>query len=646
MSSIETHQAVTTRLLTLLNVSALSTKKRKRDEELIVDAPLPSKKLNAKKVSVQVQPPAEDVSQTQNKEIMDVEVDDEAEDNEEDKVPNDPYDAHFGSKPSLLTEKNRVSVENKHWAVSEFKTRKYGELSVFTPEDSKQEKRDLEKLYVSIIVRYINSSDPNKALVDVRKELLSLLSSYQDLYLTKQDIRLRKPHREVVSLHLLNHIMKIRRRVLKNNEKLANSTKEASGDTNSPLDQGFVRPSILIVAPFRSSANHWVSAFLRQTPSHQIENKSRFYSEFSLPKGTEDKLVTAPSGTYPEDHVANMAGNIDDYFRIGLKVTRKSIKLFSDFYSSDIILASPLGLRELIEKEKQVPFITFSCRTINLPHRSADYLSSIEIMVIDQLDVLTMQNWTHLQLILSHLNTIPKESHDTDFSRIKPWYLDGHAKFLRQSILFTAYETPEIRSLFNGHLLNVAGKQRSESIWPPIQVPEGVKQNFIKFECNNAQTEIDKRFEYFTTQLFPSLVRSAVQSANTLIFIPSYFDYIRVKNWLKNQGTVSFTVLSEDSDNKDISRSRQAFFSGTKAMLLVTERFHFFRRYKLRGIRNLVFYAPPNRPQFYSEFLSFPFLDEDVQADDITCKILYSKYDYMRLERIVGTKEIGKLLAT
>jgi len=62
-------------------------------------------------------------------------------------------------------------------------------------------------------------------------------------------------------------------------------------------------------------------------------------------------------------------------------------------------------------------------------------------MVIDQLDVLTMQNWSHLQvtmmlpllrlqliipqLIFEYLNKIPKQSHDTDFSRIKPWYLDG-----------------------------------------------------------------------------------------------------------------------------------------------------------------------------------------------------------------------------
>lgn len=95
-------------------------------------------------------------------------------------------------------------------------------------------------------------------------------------------------------------------------------------------------------------------ALLKQLPGHQVENKARFVSDFSLPPGAEDKLLSAPRGTYPDDHVANMAGNIDDRFRVGVKVTRKSVKIYSDFYSSDVILASPLGLRELIEKEKCV----------------------------------------------------------------------------------------------------------------------------------------------------------------------------------------------------------------------------------------------------------------------------------------------------
>lgn len=94
--------------------------------------------------------------------------------------------------------------------------------------------------------------------------------------------------------------------------------------------------------------------------------------------------------------------------------------------------------------------------------------------------------------MLSHINKLPKESHDTDFSRIKPWYLDGlyvqsfsgilhqlinpcSAMYLRQSILLSAYETRDTRSLYNS-LKNVAGKIRTEKRYSPIDVPAGINQ--------------------------------------------------------------------------------------------------------------------------------------------------------------------------
>jgi UTP25, NTP hydrolase-like domain len=50
------------------------------------------------------------------------------------------------------------------------------------------------------------------------------------------------------------------------------------------------------------------------------------------------------------------------------------------------------------------------------------------------------------------------------------------AAYLRQSILLSPYETPEMRSLFSRSLKNVAGKLRTERKWRPIAVPEGVEQ--------------------------------------------------------------------------------------------------------------------------------------------------------------------------
>lgn len=50
-------------------------------------------------------------------------------------------------------------------------------------------------------------------------------------------------------------------------------------------------------------------------------------------------------------HTAMFEGNIDDCFKIGIGVSRKVVKLYCDFYSSDIIVASPLGLRTVVGAE-------------------------------------------------------------------------------------------------------------------------------------------------------------------------------------------------------------------------------------------------------------------------------------------------------
>lgn len=65
-----------------------------------------------------------------------------------------------------------------------------------------------------------------------------------------------------------------------------------------------------------------------------------------------------------------------------------------------------------------------------------------------------------------------------------------------------------------------------------------------------------------------------------------------------------------------------------------------FIRYKIRGIRNIIFYGLPDHSQYYTELLSYPFLDENVEAGDVTCKVMYCKYDVMRLERIVGSEAV------
>ncbi|KZV95033.1 DUF1253-domain-containing protein [Exidia glandulosa HHB12029] len=613
-------EATVTRLLTLLNVSATRSK-RKIPSTPVVEPVKLNKRSAAELATTDV------VEAEQQGESNDVNMDDIEDDADEAKA-NDPYSLHFSADSIYLTAPAREAVVAGRWKTKRRKIDHVGRVVEVQPENGV----DVQDIaYRDAVLPKLRETFDSKesSSSNFAHHLLSTASTYQDLYLARTTLETDASSRGALALHALNHVSKIRRKVLKTNERIAHAAKTPTAEQPSATeiqDQGFTRPSVLILLPFRNSALKWVKSFLAHVPTHKVENLSRFEAEFGLPAGTTDKLSSAPAGTYPRDHVETFKGNVDDNFRVGVKLTRKSVKLFADFYSSDIVIASPLGLRLSIGKEK-----------------GADFLSSIEVMVVDQADAMTMQNWDHVQFVMSQMNSLPKEAHDTDFSRVKPWFLDGHAKYLRQTILMTAYETPETRALFNHELRNVAGKIRTEHAWQPVSVPEGISQNFVKFDCSSVQSEPDKRFEYFTKQMLPTILKSAVQSVKTMIFVPSYFDFVRLKNYMKAL-EMSFTVLSEYSTNQDISRARQAFFAGDKAFLLMTERFYFFRRYKIRGIRNLVFYQAPEHAQFYGELLTFPFLDDGVDASDVTARVLYSKYDCMRLERIAGTAGLPALL--
>lgn len=54
---------------------------------------------------------------------------------------------------------------------------------------------------------------------------------------------------------------------------------------------------------------------------------------------------------FSDDFQKMFSGNNDDFFRVGLMIMRKTIKLYTEFYSSDIIIASPIGLRSIIGAE-------------------------------------------------------------------------------------------------------------------------------------------------------------------------------------------------------------------------------------------------------------------------------------------------------
>jgi len=156
----------------------------------------------------------------------------------------------------------------------------------------------------------------------------------------------------------------------------------------------------------------------------------------------------------------------------------------------------------------------------------------------------------------------------------------------------------------------------------------------MKFECNKLTDLAELRFEFFKSKVFSKLLHSV--QGQVLIYIPSYLDYVRVRNFFKQQAEeteLPYGLCCEYTPNSSLSRARSKFQDGRYKFLLYSERLHYNRRLNIKGAKNIIFYAPPTYPNFYSEIINS--LTNEGAA---YCLLIYSMYDIYQLERIVGSK--------
>ncbi|CAI8024360.1 Digestive organ expansion factor homolog [Geodia barretti] len=400
-------------------------------------------------------------------------------------------------------------------------------------------------------------------LTDIQRHLFPIIASYKDLLFSHRTVENSEELRRLYVLHILNHVLKTTSRILKNNHKLLQASKEGR-HIEEPRDQGLTRPKVLILLPFRHSALQVVeslTSLLLPPGQGVVHNQRRFRREYGAEDPAGQRVVPKPSS-----FTALFSGNTDDCFKVGVAIRGRMVRLFADFYSSDIILASPLGLRTIIGADGD-------------KKRDYDFLSSVEILVLDQTDVFLMQNWEHVTHVLNHLHLKPREAHGVDFSRVRLWVLNEWSKSYRQTIVLSSFLTPEINSIFTTYCFNYVGGARCDGgreEGSVGQVARQLPQMFARLSPSVSPSQLpDHRMKHFSSQVLPSYRGDLMKG--TVIFIPSYFDFVRVRNLMKKE-ELSIAALSEYTTTSGVTRARTQFYQGVTHFLLYTERAHFFHR--------------------------------------------------------------------
>ena len=475
---------------------------------------------------------------------------------------------------------------------------------------------------------------------------LRVMLKYQDLIYSARSVDNYQKLREAYVLHCVNHVHIARTRLRAHDEEL----KKTHGATEF-RDQGFTQPTVLIMLPTRNDCFNVVNTLISYSCTEQHHNKARLKESFSINEDEEtlDKRK-------PADFIAQFSGNTDDFFCLGIKFIGKSLKLFGSFYSCDVILASPLGLKVAIEKgqtDRQIPD--------HVPRKNdKDFLSSIEILVVDDFVGLQMQNLNHLHTVIESLNSIPKDPHGCDFSRIRDWYLDEKAAKFRQTIILTSALSAEVNSIWRG-VANWHGKCKShinyQSIIPKIGI--SIKQTYQLIGPSTPTSDPDVRFKAFTHVLLPQIRGAVSRGITTLLYIPSYYDFVHIRNHLDSLASpFAFGHISEYTPIPEVSRVRSFVKTGKFHFVLLTERaYWFFRPPAIKGISRIIFYQLPQVDTFLLELArwctTIAVAPIDINMDDAVKSAshsgptriqpeilaLFSRWDFFRLERILGSDQ-------
>ena len=557
---------------------------------------------------------------------------------------------------------------------------------------------------------------------DLHASVYSFIARYADMFVTtsspsmspNRQLKEQRSFHQMYLLHVLNHVLTSRSRITRNNRELkekeeeneesgedddVKEDKETNNHDEDPdryRDQGFTRPTVLVLLPTRGTCHRFVKDLYRLTGSSWNQDiKERFETEYgpindemdeddggdnddrTTEKEQRRKAVLEKKGKEWNELFGDNANNDDD-FKLGVSLTPKvaktsspknssnvAVRVYTDFFKSDIVVASPLGLKMLILPDESGngdddddDDLDRGRETRKGNNANYDFLSSIEICLIEYAETILMQNWDHVNDILDYLNQEPQSNNNADFSRVRNYLLNGQGQYWRQLILSSKFVDPTLNSFFKrfgkslSGLVKVRRKISNEdAAVSNVLVP--IKQVFQKVKSPSLAQQGQARVDFFVKNILPQIERQ--KQTHTLVYIPSYFDFCAARNALLKRD-ISFVSITEYSRTSEVGRGRARFLQGRKPLMLYTGRAHFFHRHSIRGVKHLIFLGVPEHSEFYSDHANMigSVLGDSkravVEGDEMaiietsSCLTLFTKYEAHALERVVGSKSCTRMI--
>jgi len=490
-----------------------------------------------------------------------------------------------------------------------------------------------------------NTEENKKVACKFADALFSNMSVVDMTNLRPCDSKLIKKF--VYMAKILNLAVKSRELQKSNNNKLKSMTEDERFEADF-RDRGLVKPASLILLPHKKDAYQLVNDVLlpliksKRGRTVQVENHKRFKERCGLTAEEEEifkELQNDPQRSKkPEDFKEIFGGNCDDDFIVPIKISPNKVKLYTSFYQADIIIASPLALRQKTGHKTE-------------KHHDSDFLASLQTVVVDEADVINMQNWTNLLQIYKLFHLKVTKNHNTDINRIHMWALAGHSKHYCQHVVMSAVCSRTFGCLLLKHCHNHKGlmllkpDHRNGSI---SDVTRPILQHFYQFRCEPGASVIDARFDFFESNIFKDIKEKKL---NRVLVYCGALDYLRLRDFFNKKKKaaegVDFEYFNEYSEEKHANKLIRNFVKGKTRVMLYSERYHFNKRPYLKGIEHVVFYDVPAYPRYYSELVNMV-RRTDVCEDGVTypsVRLLYHAHQRMQLEAVLGRRKAADMAA-